>query len=68
MPVNRETTPLKPNDSPISPKAIVENTRHGGLAADIVNAVLILENHPALKSIVFNDFADNLEIGDTVPW
>ena len=27
MPVNRETTPLKPNDSPISPKAIVENTK-----------------------------------------
>jgi len=59
-------TPEDPADMSWEDRLIY--TRHGGLAADIVNAVLILENHPALKSIVFNDFADNLEIGDTVPW
>ena len=42
--------------------------KKGGLAPDIVNAVLILANRPELQGIVFNEFADNLELRDTVPW
>lgn len=42
--------------------------KKGGLAPDIVNAVLILANRPELQGIVFNEFADNLELRDTIPW
>ena len=40
----------------------------GKLVSDIVNGVLILENDPILKGIVFNEFADNLELQPDIPW
>ena len=43
-------------------------TKHGALASSIINAVLILENHPSLQSLVFNELADNIELGDGIPW
>ena len=43
-------------------------TRNGALASTILNAVLILDNHPDLQSLVFNELADNIELGDKVPW
>ena len=43
-------------------------TKHGTLAPSIINSVLILENHPDLKSLVFNELADNIELGASIPW
>ena len=43
-------------------------TKRGELKNDIVNAVLILQNDPNLKTLVFNEFADNIELGDMIPW
>ena len=44
-------------------------TKNGGVANTLQNVLLILENDPALRGIVFNQLADNLEIRDGgVPW
>ena len=43
-------------------------TRKGALASTILNAILILDNHPDLQSLVFNELADNIELGPGVPW
>jgi len=42
--------------------------KRGELKNDITNVVLILENDPLLRTLVFNEFADNIELGDTIPW
>ena len=43
-------------------------TKQGSLAPSIINSVLILENHPDLQSLVFNELADNIELGANIPW
>lgn len=41
-------------------KGVAENT--------LKNLIIILENDPNLKSIVFNQFSDSIEINGFVPW
>lgn len=43
-------------------------TRSGGVAPLLNNVLLILQHDPALKGIVFNQMADNLEIIEDIPW
>ena len=44
-------------------------SKNGGVANTLNNALLILAEDPALRGIVFNQMADNLEIRDGgVPW
>lgn len=48
--------------------AKLEYTRRGGIENNLNNVLLILQNDPELKGIVFNQMADNLEIRGKVPW
>lgn len=42
--------------------------KKGNLESTLNNVLLILQHDPALKGIVFNQMADNLEIKGSVPW
>ena len=42
--------------------------RSGKLANTLQNIILILQNDPALRDIVFNLLADSMEIRGSVPW
>ena len=43
-------------------------SKSGGVANTLQNVLLILEHDEALKGIVFNQMADNLEVKGKVPW
>ena len=40
----------------------------GGVKSTLKNLILILKNDPALKSLVFNQLSDSIEIHGEVPW
>lgn len=46
----------------------LEYSRKGEIENSLNNVLLILQNDPELKGIVFNQMADNLEIRGKVPW
>lgn len=49
-------------------KQLVMDPRTGQPANMLRNAVLIMQNDPNLKHIVFNQLADGMEINGPVPW
>ena len=48
--------------------AFLEVDKTGVIRNSLNNVLLILQHDPCLKSIVFNQMADNLEIKEEVPW
>ena len=46
----------------------LEYNRRGDLVNSLRNLLLILNNDPQLKGIVFNQLADGMEIREDVPW
>lgn len=46
----------------------LQRDKHGNLLNTLQNIVLILENDPRLKNIVFNQLADSMEITGDAPW
>lgn len=48
--------------------AALELDRTGVIKNSLNNILLILQHDPCLKSIVFNQMADNLEIKGEIPW
>ena len=48
--------------------ASLEVDKAGRIKNSLNNALLILQHDPMMKSIVFNQMADNLEIKGDVPW
>lgn len=49
-------------------EAKLDRTEEGGVRANITNAVLILENHPALQGIRFNELSGAVEVKGKLPW
>ena len=46
----------------------LELDKHGGVKNTLRNLMLILENDPNLKGLVFNQLLDGMEIKEEVPW
>lgn len=46
----------------------LEISKKGEIKNSLKNLILILENDPKLKGIVFNQLSDGMEIKDEVPW
>ena len=46
----------------------LEMDKNGVVKNTLQNLLLIMENDPSLKGIVFNQLADGMEIKDEVPW
>lgn len=49
-------------------EAKLSRTEEGAVRSNITNAILILQNHPALQGIRFNELSGAVEVKDSLPW
>ena len=59
---------LPEDDTDDSWKAKLVRTENGDVKPLITNAVLILENEPALLGIRYNELSNGIEVKDKLPW
>lgn len=49
-------------------EAKLSRTEEGAVRSNITNAILILQNHPALQGIRFNELSGAVEVKGSLPW